>query len=193
MSPEAVARGAAALELRGTEGRVTRRAAGIPISVARTTPLPRTLTDDEWARVVMDLRDTFDARGTLRAEGPFREWSNGNLHVALEPGPDGERLQMRTRRSGGEVPVYFGGFLLILSAIVLFIGVVTGVPLAEVIREAGILGFLGAGGLTVGGVGQLLWSKERLAQMEAVSERTALLAAGAPEGDSGIDDEDRGE
>src|SRR5207248_8953867 len=64
---ELVTRAAHGLE-RG--GRVSvRRFLGLPVGVARTVPLQRTLTEAEWERLVVDLRETFDARGRLRSEG----------------------------------------------------------------------------------------------------------------------------
>lgn len=181
IAPGEVARSAAALELRTEAGRITRRAAGAPLAVARRTHLPRPLTETEWTHLVSEVRDTFDTRGTVRHEGPFREWTNGNLQVVLEPTPEGERLSMRTRRSGGEVPIYLGGFMLILAVVTAVVGLVTGLPVEQIVRTSGILGFLGAGGVTVGAAGLGIWSRERLRQMEAVAEKATLLAAGPPE------------
>lgn len=181
IEPAEVARSAAALELPSEEGRVTRRAAGAPLALARRTQLPRALTETEWTHLVSEVRDVFDARGTVRDEGPFREWTNGNLHVVLEPTPEGERLSIRTRKSGGEVPIYFGGFMLILAAVTAVAGLITGLPAEQIIRTSGILGFLGAGGVGVGAAGLRIWARERLGQMEAVAETAALLAAGPGE------------
>ena len=74
----------------------TRRFAGLPLGVGRTVELDRRLTDSEWQRLVVDLRETFDARGTLREDGAFRQWSNGNLQALLEPIGEAERLRLRT-------------------------------------------------------------------------------------------------
>ncbi|MGH7710825.1 MAG: hypothetical protein ACREOG_06050, partial [Gemmatimonadaceae bacterium] len=58
---------------------------GLPIGVGRTVDLDRRLSEDEWERLVVDLRETFDARGTVRREGSLRQWTNGNLQAVLEP------------------------------------------------------------------------------------------------------------
>lgn len=42
---------------------------GSPIGVRQTIDLGRRLSDDEWERLVVDLRETFDARGTVRKDG----------------------------------------------------------------------------------------------------------------------------
>ena len=69
---------------------------GVPIQVTRTVPLPRAMTDEEWARLVTELRSTFNAKGKITTHGSLREWSNGNLHASVEPADDGYRLRMGT-------------------------------------------------------------------------------------------------
>jgi len=58
---------------------------GVPVSVGRVVDLPRVLTDREWEVLVGDLRETFGARGHVTSHRGMREWTNGNLHVFLEP------------------------------------------------------------------------------------------------------------
>lgn len=178
-----VARSAAALDVGPGRVQVTRRALGVPLAVSRTTPLPRSLTDEEWSRLVLDLRETFDARGKIREEAGFREWVNGNLHAMLEPTPGGERLRIRTRRSGGEVPILGGAGMIVFAVLIAVVTFATGTPLAEVLRETGILTILGGLGVGVGTVGLKRWSDERRAQIDAVSERVALMASRPLEGD----------
>ncbi|MEJ2541541.1 MAG: hypothetical protein P8188_16510 [Gemmatimonadota bacterium] len=181
IDPAAVRRGAAALDrVSGGPGQVTRRAAFSPLAVARTTPLARPLTDQEWTRVVLDLRETFDARGTIQAQGGFREWTNGNLQAMLEPTPEGERFRIRSRKSAGEVPIIGGLFMVTLAVVVALITLATGTPLAEVLRETGILTALGGLGFVVGSASLKRWADTRQSQMAAVSERVALLAATPP-------------
>src|SRR5437867_4957219 len=69
---------------------------GLPLGVGRTIELDRTLTDDEWERLVVDLRETFDARGTVRRDGSLRQWTNGNLQALVEPTATGHRVRLRT-------------------------------------------------------------------------------------------------
>src|SRR5687767_272399 len=66
IDPRLVAQAANALD---KPGRPTSRSfLGLPIGVGRTIELGRRLSDDEWDRLVVDLRETFDARGTIRQE-----------------------------------------------------------------------------------------------------------------------------
>src|SRR5512139_1975656 len=94
LSSEAIAQAARALEQPAQPP--TGTFLGLPLGVARTVALPRRLTEDEWERLVVQLRETFNARGVLRSEGSFRSWSNGNLQVLLEPDGAGQRVRFRT-------------------------------------------------------------------------------------------------
>ncbi len=54
------------------------------------------------------LRETFDARGRLKAEGSFRQWTNGNLQALLEPTSSGHRLRLSTRKGDVKALVAVG-------------------------------------------------------------------------------------
>jgi hypothetical protein len=45
---------------------------------------------------VVQLRETFEARGIMRSEGSLRQWTNGNLQALLEPTATGQRIRLRT-------------------------------------------------------------------------------------------------
>lgn len=94
VAPEIVTRAAASLTHAGTP--TARKFLGFPIGVGRTVELDRKLSEDEWDRLVVDARETFDARGTTRQDGSLRQWTNGNLQILLEPIPTGQRIRMRT-------------------------------------------------------------------------------------------------
>lgn len=93
LGPEHVARAAAALDA-GTEVLPRRRWMGLPVAVGRIVPLPRELTDREWAFLVSELRLTFDARGHDWSRPDRREWSDDNLHAVIEDAPTGPRLRL---------------------------------------------------------------------------------------------------
>src|SRR5256885_16741552 len=92
---------------------------GLPIAVGRTVALQRKLTDDEWERLVVDLRETFDARGRLREEGSFKQWTNGNLQALLEPTPTGHQLRLRTMK-GDAYAMMSSGFAVVALDVFLF-------------------------------------------------------------------------
>ena len=81
----------------------TRKLLGLPLGVAQTVEFDRKLTDQEWERIVADLRETFEAPGVVRQQGSLRQWTNGNLQALLEPTATGQRLRMRTVK--GNAPV----------------------------------------------------------------------------------------
>jgi hypothetical protein len=154
-------------------GRPTeRKYLGLTVGVGRTVDLPRRLTDEEWERVVADLRETFDARGTLRSEGSTRMWSNGNLQIMLEPTATSHRLRMRTVK-GDSRGWISGGLAMIAFGIVTTIAKVIGGPVDMAIVSSvwGLTAF----GTAMVGVGALRlppWSRERRRQMEEIAART---------------------
>jgi hypothetical protein len=162
-------------------GRPTeRKLIGLPIGVGRTVELPRRLNDDEWERVVADLRETFDARGSLRSEGSTRMWSNGNLQVMLEPTATSHRLRMRTIK--GDARGYIGGGIGIVVATVLSAAFKTMGGDADVGMLAGLssMTVLGLGMIAAGTLRLPSWAKTRKRQMEEIAGRTVALTEEAP-------------
>lgn len=174
IAPELVAQAARELDQPATP-RVS-SLLGIPTGVARTVRLERRLTDDEWDALVVRLRETFEARGLITVQGSFRTWSNGNLHVLVEPSGDGQLVRFRTTH--GRARGYIVGGLILAS--------ITGVSMAaaataglDVLNNAidsfGSL-FLIGGALFGAGLLQLpRWRKIRRLQMDEVADRLLRL------------------
>jgi hypothetical protein len=80
-------------------------------------PLARSLTDEDWERLVARLRETFDAEGRVRVVGARREWRVGNLRVTHEPAGDGAVLDLRTRKGDAMVLLRTGGAALAFAAL----------------------------------------------------------------------------
>ena len=147
---------------------------GTPRSVSRIVPIDRALNDDEWTRLVVDLRETFDAFGKVKIQGPLRSWTNGNLQVLVEPDGDRYRVRMRTHK-GNVTPLAAMSVAFICLAVISL--------LQTLVDEAGFRGLLLAAMFGVAGVGQLGyiratlpgWAIERAAQMEGLAERIPLL------------------
>ena len=93
---EVITRAATSLDRPEPKPAATETFLGQTIGVGRTVDLPRPLTDQDWNRLVIDLRETFDAKGQIRDEGSFRQWTNSNLQALLEPTETGQRLRLRT-------------------------------------------------------------------------------------------------
>jgi hypothetical protein len=177
--PELVARAARSLGAAGAP-LDRQKLLGLPIRVGHTVELDRPLTDAEWQQLVVDLRETFDARGKLKDDGPFKQWTNGNLEVLLEPTPTGQRLRMRTLKGNATGMILGGGAMLGFATVVLIDMLVTG-TLAD--RYVGLVTIVAMGlGLLVPPMVQLpRWARLRKRQMEGVAERLALLAGSGPE------------
>jgi hypothetical protein len=171
ISPALVKQAALSIELAGNTS--SRRFLGIPVGVSRTVDLGRKITEAEWEGLVVDLRETFDAKGVVKHEGSFRQWTNGNLHALVEPTPTGHRLRMRTMKatalgwmSGGVGLGGLAGILGIMSSIG------TGGNVSPV--EAVQVGVFGAAMFAFGALQLPSWARLRRKQMEQVAERIAL-------------------
>jgi hypothetical protein len=179
IDPRLVAQAAHALDKAGRS--TSRKFLGVPIGVGRTIDLGRRLSDDEWERLVVDLRETFDARGNIRHEGSFRQWTNGNLQALLEPTPTGHRLRLRTVK-GDAVGWITGGLGLIGAAAVLFVSTVLGSPGGDAGALSAVV-FLSAMGVTMFGAGALrlpAWARLRSRQMEEIAGRLTSVAESQP-------------
>ena len=148
---------------------------GLPIGVGRTIELDRKLSEDEWERLVVDLRETFDARGTVRHEGSLRTWSNGNLQALLEPTATGHRLRLRTVK-GDARSMIFGGLAMFGAATATLIVTALRGPFSDIgmLSALSLLGTMGVGMIGMGALRLPGWARRRRQQMEAVAERLAL-------------------
>jgi len=146
---------------------------GLPIGVGRTVELDRRLSEEEWGHLVVDLRETFDARGTVRYDGPFRQWTNGNLQALLEPTATGHRLRLRTVHGNARASITAGLGMIGFAAAMLIASAVAGklgdaASMSALLSTVG-LGLFGSGALRLPG-----WARRRRHQMEAVATRLAL-------------------
>ncbi len=178
LSPDLIARAAAALDARGLPARRA-HALGIPVAVARAFPLARPLTREEWERLVASFRATFRARGRVRSDGDLREWSNGNLQALVEPAGDGWVLRFSTRKSDAAglalmVPV----FIVALAALVVLAlaGTVDGLV------TPGIIAAAAAARIGYGALRLPAWADERERQFEMLGEQ-AIRMTGPQVGD----------
>lgn len=159
-------------------GRQTsRKWLGLPIGVGRTIELDRKLSEDEWERLVVDLRETFDARGVVRHEGSLRSWSNGNLQALLEPTATGHRLRLRTVK-GDARSMIFGGLAMVGAATATLVVTALRGPFSDIgmLSALSLLGTMGLGMVGMGALRLPRWARIRREQMEGVAERLALGA-----------------
>lgn len=100
LAPDAVRRALAESATGALRPATLKRSLGLPVGVNKDVILPGVLTDEAWDVLVSTLRATFNAHGKEIRTGVVREWRNGNLRVALEPTPQGQRLRMSTQKQG---------------------------------------------------------------------------------------------
>lgn len=173
IEPARVAQAAELLDARGRAAPV-RRSLGLPVGVSRVVDLPRAPTDREWERLVAEFRTTFGTHGRVTTSGGLREWSQGNLHISVEPTGNGEQLRLSTRKEDGIALNGFGlltgGMSVLMSAVVASAG-----------KPEKALAVLGTfGGMALAAFGANLfrlprWARERERQMEAIAEHAVKL------------------
>jgi len=174
IAPEMIAQAARSV---GAADRYTvNRIVGLPVGVGITASLGRRLSDDEWERLIVDLRETFDAKGSVRDEGAFRQWTNGNLQVMLEPTPEGNQIRLRTSKEDAKAFVGIGLAMVALGVVAFVAKVVAGADIANTMQRVLPLGFIGGGLALFGAVRVPRWARERRAQMESIIAR--LRSAG---------------
>jgi hypothetical protein len=171
ISPEAVAHAARSLDLRGQAA--TRTFLGLPIGVGHTVALNRWVTDDEWERLVVELREVFQAKGKVRSSGSLREWSNGNLHVLLEPDEAGHRLRMRTLKSDARAYMTAGLATVGVSAAVAVASALGG-QAGHAVSGIAFLALAGIGMFAGGALRVPSWARLRAQQMESIASRLTL-------------------
>src|SRR2546425_2519267 len=168
ISSDAVAQAARAVDVR--LGAASRTILGLPIGVSRTVNLNRRLSDEEWERLVVQLREVFNARGRTRSDGFLRQWTNGNLQVLLEPIETGHRLRFGTVHCGARAAIGAGIAVIGATAIVV-ISVALWGTLGEAIPGIALMAAAGIGMSASGALRLPRWARLRERQMEALAAR----------------------
>ena len=171
LSPDAVANAARSLTLR-PRGEL-RRFLGLPIGVERTISLDRRLDEAEWERLVVDLREVFNARGAVTSSGSFRQWTNGNLQAMLEPTATGQRLRLVTTRGASRFSMSVGSALVGFSGVLAISASMAG-HLVPSIPGISIIALIGLGAFLNGALRLPGWARRRAQQMDAIATQLAL-------------------
>jgi hypothetical protein len=152
-----------------------RKSFGLPIGVSRVVDLPRAPTDREWEQLISEFRTTFGVQGHTTVVGGLRQWSQGNLHISVEPTPHGEQLRLSTLKDDGIALNLFG----VLTGVM---GVLTGAMVAAAGKppEKALAAFGMFGGMALASFGANIirlprWARERERQMEEVAEHAVKL------------------
>ena len=174
IEPERVAQAAAHLAARGRVSPV-RRSFGMPVGMTRVVELPRAPTDREWERLIAEFRTTFGTQGGISTtSGGLREWTQGDLHITVEPTEHGEQLRITTLKNDA---IALNGLSLVLGAM----ATLTGAAVAAAGKPEKVVAVVGMfGGMAlIAFVANLLrlpsWAREREGQMESIAERAVTL------------------
>ncbi|HEY0670688.1 MAG TPA: hypothetical protein VGD27_00410 [Longimicrobiales bacterium] len=179
LEPELVARAAAMLD--AGPAKAPRTSLGMPIEVGHNVPLPRALTDHEWAQLVAELRRTFHATGKVTELGDLRQWSNGNLHICVEPTEQAYRLRMSTVKGDANGINALGVTGIVASVVsaasLLFSGEPQGALIVPTIFGAG-----GAAAFLTNMLRLPRWRSLRSRQMDQLARNVqAMMAAKRPD------------
>lgn len=148
-----------------------KRVLGMKISAARAIRVEGPFTEEDWLALVSDCRTTFEAKGKVQDVSGLREWSNGNLHVLVEPVGEDVIIRMRTHHgatqqmAAGSVAMAIAMFVMVITAMA------EGASGPETFGMVSLLAavFFGAGGLLFTQIRR--WSRTREQQMEAIGRR----------------------
>ncbi len=168
-----IAQAAASLDARGRPAPV-RRSFGLPVGLSRVVDLPRAPTDREWEQLISEFRTTFGVRGHTASSGGLREWSEGNLHICVEPTERGEQLRLSTLKSDA---VAFNGLGLVMGGMSILMGALVaaaGKP-EKALVVFGMFGGIALAAFLANLVRLPRWARERARQMEAISEHAVTL------------------
>jgi hypothetical protein len=168
ISPESIAHAARSLDQAGRP--VARSFLGLPIGVGRTVEFDGPLSDPDWELLVADLRETFEARGVVRYDGPFRQWTNGNLQALVEPTPNGHRIRLQTSK-GDSRALMMGGLGMLGVAAATLLAVVAAGGHGNADTGAGFMALIGLGMFGIGALRLPGWARRRKTQIDQVLAR----------------------
>lgn len=181
ISSEQITRAAASLSSRTGEARATQHFLGMTTGVGHTVQLARRLTDEEWERFVVEVRETFDARGTMTSQGSLRQWSDGNLQVLLEPTEAGHRVRFRSVKGAAPWTLVGGLAAGVAGVIGEVTAVLTGVAHdLGLVASFGVVGAIGIGAVVTTALGLPRWAERRKAEMEELGARASAMALEPP-------------
>jgi hypothetical protein len=171
LEPDAVALAAIALD--APPVKPPRTSLAMPIEVRHTVALPRAMSDQEWEHLIVELRSTFRARGKITTHGSLREWSNGNLHAAVEPTETGSRLTIGTIKGDASGVNALGVMSAVGAGITLGFALVaeTVTPFLTPL----ILATTSSGVFLTNWVRLTRWRQERAQQMDHIASRIRTI------------------
>jgi hypothetical protein len=136
--------------------------------------LPRAPTDREWELLISHFRTTFGTQGRTTTSGGLRDWSQGNLHISVEPTEQGEQLRLSTLKDDA---VALNGLGIMLGAMSVLMGAVVAAA-GKPAKALVVLGMFGGMALFAFGANLIRlpsWARARERQMEEIAEHSVKL------------------
>jgi len=172
--PDRITQAVAAFEGRG-EAVPRGTTLGLPTSVGRVVPLPRSPSDREWELIIAELRTTFGGKGEVTSQGGLREWSHGKVHAFIEPTETGHRLRLADSNAA-VVGIVAGGFVLAFALLIFVVLLGKENPGFRFAVPAFFSLF--GGSLAAGSALSLpRWAREQERRMEHISRHAVSLLA----------------
>jgi plasmid stability protein len=174
LPPARITQAVAAFEGRG-ESVPRGTTLGLPTSVGRVVPLPRSPSDREWELLIAELRTTFGVKGEMTSQGGLREWSHGKVHAFIEPTETGHRLRLADSNAA-VAGIILGGLVLAFALMILVVLLDKDDPGFKLAVPA-FFSLIG-GSLVAGSAISLpRWAREQEKRMEHISRHAASLLA----------------
>ena len=155
-----------------------RRSFGLPIGVSRVVDLPRAPTDREWEQLISEFRSTFGTQGRATTSGGLRDWSQGNLHICVEPTERGVQLRLSTLKDDAIVLNGLGLLMSVMAALMGAVVTAAGKP-AKALLIVGLFGGMALAAFGANVIRLPRWARERKRQMEAIAEHAVKLLSGS--------------
>lgn len=147
---------------------------GGPFEVVSRSHLSIVIGDEEWARIVAELRRMTGSPGRVEMVAGRLEWTRTvsdlgqvmeSTQVTLTPGEDGTIVDLRTRFGGGARFAYVVSVLLGGGVAGIFLdGAAAGQLLSTLAVGGGVAGGLATGRLSVG-----LWARRRRKELKTLA------------------------
>jgi hypothetical protein len=154
---------------------IVRRSFGLPIAVSRVVELPRAATDREWEQLISQFRTVFGVQGRATTSGGLREWSQGHLHISLEPTANGEQLRVSDLKDEA-VAINGLGFALAGMGVLMSAVMAAGGKSAKALVVLGIFGAMSTLAFFAANLVRTpFWARERERQMQAIADHTVKL------------------
>lgn len=172
LPPDRIERAAAAVDIRPASGH-RETSLGAPIALSRSVTLPRAPTEHEWHVLVAELREGRGVTGRMVSYDDAHEWSDGRLHVFVEPAATGHRLRLIARRRSEVEIVGLGGTAIVVALVVLVTGALEAAALGPVLEALvpSVLALLGAGSVAGRTLRLRRWGEETERAMARITGR----------------------